>query len=138
MCKEEIQMKFLTGIILFGLFFTSASASELTSTEKKQRKFVSRFYEALEMMSDRCPESVKNEYLNSVKNFEKAFPEFISLVNSSKFREYAITKFSSKSPVSENECLYLKGVLDALVNTEEGIKDMKNNTEIMRNSKKGN
>ena len=125
-------MKYLAGIILFGLFFTSASASELTPTEKKQRKFVSRFYEALEMMPDRCPESVKNEYLNSVKSFEEAFPEFISLVNSSKFREYAITKFSNKSPISENECLYLKGALDALINTEEGIKDMKNNTEIMR------
>jgi hypothetical protein len=126
-------MKFLVGIILFGLFFNSASAGELTPIEKKQRKFVSRFYETLEMMPDRCPESVKNEYLNSVKNFETAFPEFISLVHSSKFREYAITKFSNKSPISENECLYLKGALDALVKTEEGIKDMKNNTEIMRN-----
>ena len=93
---------------------------------------MSRFYEALEMMPDRCPESVKNEYLNSVKNFEKALPEFISLVNNSKFREYAITEFSDKSPVSEDECLYLKGTIDALINTDNGINDMPKNTGIMR------
>lgn len=136
MCHEEAQMKLLAGIILFGLFIASAGASEITTIEKKQRKFVSRFYEALEMMPDRCPESVRHEYLNSVTNFEKSFPEFISLVNSSKFRAYAITKFSNKSPISENECMYLKGALDALINTEEGIKDMNKNTEIMRNSLK--
>ena len=133
---KGIHMKYLVVNILFCLSIASVGATELSPIEKIQRKFVSRFYETLEMMPERCPESVKSEYLNSVKTFEKAYPEFVSLVNRSKFREYAITKFSNKSSISENECRYLKGALDAWVTSEEGIKDMNKNTETMSDSVK--
>ncbi len=125
-------MRLFSGFILFTLFISFAGASALTPIEKKQRKLVSRFYEALEMMPDRCPETVRERYLKSVKNFEKAFPEFISLVNKSKLRAYAISEFSNKSPISESACLYLKEALDAHVNTEKGKKSMNKNTDIMR------
>jgi len=129
-------MKSLLGFILLTFLASSVTASGLTATEKKQRKLVSRFYEALEMMPNRCPESVRKEYLNSVKSFEKAFPEFILLVNKSKFRSYAISKFSNKSPLSENACLYIKGALDAQISTKKGKIEMDKNTTIMRNNGK--
>ncbi|MET1257256.1 hypothetical protein [Aliikangiella maris] len=127
-------MKMIIGVIVLALFSSLANSGEINAIEKKQRKLVSRFYEALEMMPNRCPVSVRNKYLKSVKEFEIAFPDFISLVSKSKYKSYAISKYSNKSPIDENTCLYFKEALDVHMNTEKGKKEMEKNTNIMRNN----
>ncbi|WNO09982.1 hypothetical protein [Teredinibacter sp. KSP-S5-2] len=113
------------------IFFISALilasvsvASELSPIEKKQRKVVSRFYEVLEMMPSRCPESKRSEYSSSVVKFENMYPKFKSALRDSKFRPYAIENFSNASAVTEGGCLYIKDALDRYTNTDKGKQKM--------------
>ena len=88
------------------------------------------------MMPERCPQSVKNEYMNSVELFIKQYSEFDNLIKHSKFRGYAIDNFSNQEKISESECLLLKSALDDLVNSKAGVKSMVKNTEVMRTNPK--
>ena len=126
-------MKLVTGLILILFAGSLLAENKLSSTEKNQRKLVSRFYEALELFPNRCPEPEREEYLNSVLKFETAYPEFISLTKGSRFRAYAINNFSNNtSSISKEACLYFKEALDAQVNTVKGQEGMSENTKIMR------
>ncbi len=121
------------GLVLILVALPTLAGSSLTSTEKKQRKLVSRYYEVLELLPNRCPKSSKGEYLQSIAIFKKAYPEFIDLIGRSNFRDYAIKNFSENtSPISGDECLFFKEALDIQVNTERGRIDMKKNTKVMR------
>ena len=125
-------LKYQIGFIMTLLLCTSLEASQLTAIEKKQRLLVSRFYEVLEIFPKRCPQTVRNAYLQTVEKYEKSYPEFIALIKKSKFRSYAIKHFSVISPVSEKTCLYFKEALDMEVDTEKGQKSTYKNIEVMR------
>jgi hypothetical protein len=125
-------MKSLIGFIATLFVCFSSVASELSPIEKKQRNLVSRFYEILEMFPERCPQSARKEYIESVEKFEKTFPKFNYLIKKSEFRSYAINKFSNVSSVPKQTCLYYKEALDMQVDTEKGQQSMNKNIEVMR------
>ena len=116
-------MKSIIGVILILFSCIVWAENELSAVEKQQRKLVSRFYEVLELLPKSCPESAREEYEKSVIKFEKAYPEFITLIRDSHFRLYAINNFSENtSPISQEACLFIKDTLDMEVSTEKGQK----------------
>lgn len=116
----KLYIFFISALILA----TVSVASEISPIEKKQRKLVSRFYEVLEMIPSRCPESKRSEYKNSVVKFENMYPEFKSALRDSKFRSYAIENFSNTTMITDDECLYIKEVLDTYTDTDKGKQKM--------------
>jgi len=125
----DVKSSILAFIALFLCF--EVVASDLSSVDRKQRKLVSRFYEILEMLPKRCPLEARKEFISSVERFERGFPEFNSLIKKSRFRAYAVDKFSNSTPIKEETCLYYKEALDWHIDTEKGKSSMVKNLQTM-------
>lgn len=123
-------MKFL---LIFSIFLSlSIQAAELNSTEREKRKIVSRMYQATEGALARCPKKDIKSFEQSLNEFNKSYPEFVPLLKSSSYRQYAVDNFSDDIQRSKTEpvkklsleCLYIKSLLDALLTTESGKKSV--------------
>ena len=123
-------------ILILSVFFSSnIQAGELSSTEKMKRKVVSRMYQTTEGALARCPVQDAKAFKRSLIKFKKSYPEFISLLQNSNYRQYAVDVFaddierSKVEPVKKlsQECLYVKSLLDSMLTTESG----KNSVEHM-------
>ena len=115
-------------------------AAELNKEERAKRKIVSRMYQVSERVLARCPKKDKNDFEESLMKFKKTYPEFISLVENSVYRKYAIDTYSDdakkrKAKTAEDlsrECLYIKSLLDDMLTTEHGKKSVESMVEILK------
>lgn len=125
--------KTLFSSFLFVLFINiSAFAGSLDKNELEQRKLVSRFFEILESVPARCPEEYKNTIYQSVTNFEKAHPELIRQLQSSRYRPYAIENYESNEEITKGDCEYIKSIIDFHVESMDGKQDIKRYLSILK------
>lgn len=125
--------KILFSSLLLVLYINiSAFAGSLDKNELEQRKLVSRFFEILESVPARCPEEYKSIIDQSVADFEKAHPELIRQLQSSRFRPYAIQNYESNEEISKGDCEYIKSIIDFHVESIDGKQDIKRYLSILK------